>query len=60
MQSFLAPVHLVQDITSTLIRVWTLAGVLSEKGRNANGLIAVSLFDTLFGIIYQRYLRARE
>jgi hypothetical protein len=40
-----------------MVRTWTLLGVLRSKGRKVTGLIALTAFNTLFGLFYHRLIK---
>jgi ATP-binding cassette subfamily B protein len=48
---------MVQDVTSILAQTWTLSSVLTTKGRKANALIALSIFNPVFARWYSRARR---
>jgi hypothetical protein len=53
MSAMLGPIKLIENLTSTIARLFTLRDVLKNKGKNAHSLIALYCFNRAFSIFYE-------
>ena len=59
MDAILAPTRLLQDMVTTIFRVWTLVGIVRSKGRKVYGLIAFSVLCRVLEILHRHLSRSR-